>query len=429
MATINYLVRGDKNPSGIYLRFINSKSTDVSVPLNLFINPKFWDTKNQKIKGVIEVANRDLINSNLAKLKIFIFDEFNKDFCNGEIINKFWVEEKIKTFFNRPKFEKAKVNLDYQIYLSDFSDFWLKEKAKNWKVSSSKMLDLKTIAHYKIANDLFKKFECKKKVPLKSIDNSVMDDFSSFLTDLRYTEITVKRMIGRIKFFCNRAEQLSFEVNPNYKQIVFVQKQEIQYKEPYLNEDEINAIFKHDFKYNETLDNARDNFIIGLRTGLRISDFNNHLDVSNFKNGFIEIQTQKTNTKVAIPVHHQIKAILNKRNDSLPRKISDQKFNLYIKIICQILEFDNEMTGGISKVDEKTKIKRKVIGSYKKYELVTSHICRRSFATNHFGKIPNKVLMDVCGWSNEQQMVSYNKSTNLESAKILQTYWNNEKNL
>ena len=81
------------------------------------------------------------------------------------------------------------------------------------------------------------------------------------------------------------------------------------------------------------------------------------------------------------------------------------------------------MIGGVSLVDEKTKVKRKVIKVYKKYELVTSHICRRSFATNLFGKIPNKAIMDICGWSNEEMLFKYNKQTNMESAKILKEYW------
>jgi len=41
----------------------------------------------------------------------------------------------------------------------------------------------------------------------------------------------------------------------------------------FLKDPEINTIYNHDFSDNERLNNARDPFIIGLRTGLRVSDF------------------------------------------------------------------------------------------------------------------------------------------------------------
>jgi integrase len=67
--------------------------------------------------------------------------------------------------------------------------------------------------------------------------------------------------------------------------------------------------------------------------------------------------------------------------------------------------------------------KRKEVDIYKKHELVTSHIGRRSFATNHFGKLPNSVIMRVCGWSKEEMMLKYIKKSNREDAVALQQYW------
>ncbi len=206
------------------------------------------------------------------------------------------------------------------------------------------------------------------------------------------------------------------------------QEEETEYKQPYLNEEEIKSIFNFDFSHDKTMDEVRDNFVIGLWSGLRISDFLTHLDVSNIEDGFIKIKTQKTKTKVAIPIHPQVAAILKKRNGKLPEKISTQNFNDKIKIIAKLCNIDEEMIGGVMKVDKKTKIKRKVIGVYKKWELVTSHICRRSFATNLFGKIPNKVLIDICGWANEEMLFNYNKQTKMESAMILKKHWETTKN-
>jgi integrase len=288
-------------------------------------------------------------------------------------------------------------------------------------------MDERTISHYQILRDIIVRFEKKNKVRLRDITAELMDDFSTFLTqNENYAQKTAKRMVSRFKFFCARAEEENIEVNKNYKQRVFVDARETEYKEPYLNEEEIDRIFKHDFSYNDALDNARDNLIISVWTALRVSDFLGRLRIENIDGDFIDIITKKTGKHVSIPIHSHIKAILKKRNGKFPAKISEQRYNDYLKIIGQIVEIDEEMKGGVIEVDKKTGKKRKVYGTYKKYELMTSHIGRRSFASNLFGKVPNSVIMSVAGWSNESMLLNYIKKTNRQNAESLKEYW--EKN-
>ena len=51
--------------------------------------------------------------------------------------------------------------------------------------------------------------------------------------------------------------------------------------------------------------------------------------------------------------------------------------------------------------------KRVEFGMYPKYELITSHTMRRSFATNYFGKIETPILMEITGHSRESTFLSY----------------------
>jgi integrase len=53
------------------------------------------------------------------------------------------------------------------------------------------------------------------------------------------------------------------------------------------------------------------------------------------------------------------------------------------------------------------KTKRKETGTFQKYELITSHICRRSFATNHYTLLSNKIIMRVTGHATERQFLDY----------------------
>jgi integrase len=429
MATINLSIRTKKNPANIYLRFSNTKAIDVWSPIGIYINPIHWDKKNQKIRNVIEVQNRDELNSKLAKMKIHIMDEYNLAFMNGDIIDKDWVSNSVSKFQARPKNEVKKANLNHNIYLTDFATWWLDNEASGWKVSASKYLDAKTQKHYKILNDIIIRFEGVKKIKLKDIDNKLLTKFSDFLTNEKYAEVTAKRMIGRCKFFCTRAKEQGLDVHSNYMQSVFVAKDEEEYKHPYLSVDEINKVFKLDLSNDDTLDNVRDNFIIGLWTGLRVSDFLTRLKLEDMNDGYIDIKTMKTKTWVSLPIHYQVEAILNKRGGFFPSKISEPKFNKHIKTICQIVDIDEEMVGGVTFVDPKTKVKRKKIGVYKKHELVTSHICRRSFATNHIGKIPNTDICKLGGWSTEDMMLHYVKTTSKESANELRKYWETQKKI
>ncbi|PKH68150.1 integrase [Flavobacterium sp. ALD4] len=423
MATINLILRTKKNPANIYARFTNSRSLDITVSTGVFVDPSVWDKRNQKIRNVITVQNRDELNSTLAKLKINIIDEFNSSYTQGKLITQDWLKDIISKFFLRPKHEIKKINLNHHIYLTDFATWWLEEKAPKWKVKAGKYMDAKTKKHYKILNDIIIRFEGRNKIKLREIDNDLLSDFSEFLTNEKYAEITAKRMVGRFKFFCTRSEELGFEVNSNYKQTVFVAKDEEEYKHPYLSVDEINKVFKLDLSHDNTLENVRDNFIIGLWTGLRVSDFLTRLKIEDLKDDYINIKTLKTGTWVSLPIHDHIQTILNKRGGFFPSKISEPKFNKHIKTICQLVDIDEEMIGGVTEVDEKTKTKRKKVKVYKKHELVTSHICRRSFVTNHIGKIPNSELCKLGGWATEDMMLHYVKSTSRQSANELKKYW------
>ena len=74
------------------------------------------------------------------------------------------------------------------------------------------------------------------------------------------------------------------------------------------------------------------------------------------KNGFIEIKEQtKTGNPVVIPIHQVVKRIIQKHNGELPRAITNQKFNEYLKeigIMVQSLHtpFETTITKGGFKV-------------------------------------------------------------------------------
>jgi integrase len=402
--------------NNLYCRLTSGRQIDISKKLGITIPLELWDANNEKIKNTYKFDNKDKINAKLYNLKAKITDKYNFDSISGEIIDGQWLETAINECFNRANGTKTKTE-NWKVYFLDFCQYWLDNESG--KTNQTAINQYRVFVDLHLTNYL--KSNNLSKVKIKEVTNKTIENFIDYLSSKNYSLESIKRHANRFKFFLNRAENMNLQVNKNYKEKIVIKKVKEEVKEIYLNEKEIESIYNIDYSKNLMLDNIRDNFIIGLCTGLRVSDFNNNLNQNNIVDGYIDIKTKKTGTPVAIPLHKYIVEILNKRNGSLPKKVNDVQFNESIKTICQKAKI-NEITQGLL-FDAKTK--RNKLGNYEKYKLVSSHICRRSFATNLFGKVPNYVIQAVGGWSSEKMMLHYIKKSNREQAQELKKYWDN----
>jgi integrase len=174
----------------------------------------------------------------------------------------------------------------------------------------------------------------------------------------------------------------------------------------YLTEDELTKLFQLDLSGNPRLSRIRDLFLVGCYTGLRFSDFT-ELKPGNYKKTpdgkeYIEMMTQKTGTKVTIPVKSEVREIVSRYNYQLPKAISNQKFNDYLKEV-----------GKLAGLDEPTMLTRfrngkRVDQTFPKYELMTSHTARRSFASNAYkAGVPVRYVMTVTGHKTEKEFYKY----------------------
>jgi hypothetical protein len=288
----------------------------------LAIDPKSWDKKNKRIKPLATAPNSNALHISLQKLQIHVLEQYNLDYISGIAIDKNWLKKTIGNFFWKAGGEGEKQSA-HRIYLSKFIDWWLKTKLTSYKTHKGQPLDSRAVLQYEVILDNILDYEKENKttIRIQDVDHDQMLKITDWLSnDKKYSDATIKRKINRIKFFIGRAEVENIKVHKGYKDRIVVKNEEETYKHPYLNEDEINRIFKLDLSHDPVLDNIRDNFIIGLWTGLRISDFLTRLSIKNFNGNFIEIKTKKTGFPVSIPIHPMVKAVLNKRNGQLQKK-------------------------------------------------------------------------------------------------------------
>jgi len=103
-------------------------------------------------------------------------------------------------------------------------------------------------------------------------------------------------------------------------------------------------------------------------------------------------------------------------------------FNRFLKELCHYCQI-NTITKGYAYVeeDDTSRVKgkkRKKLGNFEKWRLVSSHICRRSFASYFYGKpnFPTPLLMNITAHSTEKMFLQYIGKTpsdySLELAKI-----------
>ena len=144
--------------------------------------------------------------------------------------------------------------------------------------------------------------------------------------------------------------------------------------------------------------------MICLFIGQRVSDLLK-LTPSNLRTAhtglYIDLIQQKTKKAVTVGVADPL--VIKLLKNEFPRKVSQVIFNKQIKALCKIAEIDELVLG----LKNNPKTRRKEIVEAPKYEFVTSHIMRRSFASNYYGKIETPLLMNITGHSKESTFLTY----------------------
>lgn len=407
---VKFFVRSNSKNQNILVRVYHNKILDQTTSTLISVLKNDFSNKYQKVKNKASIKNKDNINSKLNELNAFLFDCYNEATINDNSFSKGWLKDRVNVFFNRVSNDE-----NYKKYLIDWAGYCIETENLNKKTGLP--ITDGTKRKYKTVLSNLKAFEDykKTKILLKSINYDFYKDFVNFCLSIKgYTQNTTGTRVRTLKTWLNEANKRGFcSVD-----LTDFKTMSNETKDVYLTDLEINKIFNHNFNDDLKLSNVRDLLIIGVRTGLRVSDFM-RLNVNNINGNFIEVKTQKTGANVVIPIHPQIKEILKRNNGNLPRSISDQRFNEYLKEVCKIAGITTKIEGG----KQNPKTKRKEYGVYLKYELISSHTCRRSFASNLYGKINNATIMGITGHRTEKEFLKYIKITPKKHAENLQAYY------
>jgi integrase/recombinase XerD len=391
-------VSSGKHP--VYLRIIVSRKK-AEIATDYYLEEKDWDLKKSEAK------KNQIINASLTKMKnevhevVYIIEKEKKNLTASLI--KFYLND--KTTLDPPLlnfFDRYNANL---------------EKAKELIASS--------ITRYKDTRNHIEKFledRKQKELPISKIDFKFIMDFDMHLLMQETTRTgntlqrnTVNKHHARLKTVLIRAMKENLLAKNPY---IDFKIKHTPSNRTFLTQEELDKISKYSFSHNKTLDKVKDIFLFSVYTGLRFVDAQNLRtdQVVQDKAGDYCIDTvqDKTQQPILIPVLKPAVDILNKYNNEerqitgkvLP-KISNQKLNVYLKEIANIVEIRKPLSHHIARHTCATTV---LLSNETPIEVVSKWLGHTNIRTTQIYAKITKAHLNKIARSVDQKIYSFPKS-------------------
>ena len=430
MKTKFYLRKGSKKSTinfefrnGVNLKFRNSTGFVVN-------SDKDWDSNKQKMKLPSSTINAKLINAKLAEFDKLLNDLlynykeqligvdlikeiFNKVFCFGVA--------SIIRFQNdcfKPDVEIGVISKDFIKYYDWFLEFY----AVNNSPYSKRILTKGTLTTLKNSLAIIKKYIDDREIKtlyFDDINRKFYYDFMTFLTEKKYTNNYIGTVIQKLKTVMGYALDEGKHTNLEFKKSYFSKISEVV-NHPYLDLNELKKIEELKLK-NSEMNIAKDIFLIGCYTGLRIGDLLSFIKKPNFivqnNKKFITLKQSKTANVVIIPLKTELLNIMKKYDGNMPNYLHQNLINAHLKSICKQ-----------AKINENYQYSRTeggVIVDYvePKYKFICTHTARRSFCTNAYNMgMPVQDIMAISGHKSERIFYNYIKVNLVDTASRISNH-------
>ena len=370
-----------KNKTLIIVQYYVAKDkAKFKISTKIKINPDNWDKKNR-----IPIRKRggQGIESQKIAEKLMQFNKKIED-LRFELGKELTIGD-LKLAFNKTQ---------EFVYASDYFKAFIDEKIRVADVTYKSIQKYKTVLNKLLEFQIY----MKRKYTLSNLKEQFFIDLIIYLRDKHdLYDNTLERYIKIIKTFLRWSLKKGYSPPMAFTEIR-IKKHETD--DVALTREEVQLIESADL--NEKKDKCRDLFLIGVYSGQRWSDYS-CFDKSDLRDGVIHKRAQKTGSISYIPLHDNLKAILDKYDWKLP-KISSQKFNINIQNICKDLKINNKIKFTHSKGNfKKEEIKEK-------WEKIGSHTARRTYITLAAeNNVPDHEIMAITGIRDSKTLQKYKK--------------------
>jgi len=422
MAQFNYYLKNQKEDKETLVSLrITHAGKSVFLSTGLKVLPKSWGSDKNKpfFQNVLpKFPHSQEINSQLLSLKQ-LAEKAEASFGNNSF-SVYELKNQILGFLEKKQEPKLET--------TNFFNFWddyVFYTSQKINPKTNNLITPHTLKCLRQTKSILQRFERKThyKIDFTTINMDFYKRFTMYCYEVEmFRTNTFGKHIRNIKGVINYADIKNIKTNKEFRLSDFRSPRE-NTTNIFLTEQEILEMMKLDLTNYPGLSKTRDFFVIGCYTGLRWEDFSN-LSRGDFSaSNKIKITPSKTKNPIIIPILPVIKPLMEKYLENgtynFPKPISNQKFNSQLKDITKKIECLKAPV-----VYSSTRGGKEISQTFMKWERVSSHTCRRSFATNMYLRgIDVFLIMKMTGHKTEKQFNQYIKIDATESAdKFLEQY-------
>lgn len=400
----NFTLLNPTSISFIYLSFVDDQQQQFFIKTPLKIIPAQWDEEKQRPCNIY-LKNLKKLNTKLDALKISIATYLSELKSNKKEFSIRAVSRLVK---------KCCSELTPSLPAGG-----LLQSIDNFIKSRIHLITSTTHKRYLVFFRLLKRFEGyqQKHLMLDQVNGMFVQQFIAYGEAENYSISTIHRTIHFVRTVLNFLEKRGVRTFVYELELPKVKKIN---RAVSLSEDEISTIKNIEVPVH--LKAAKDWLVISCYTGQRVSDFMTfNLDMMEILDGkpCLSFTQQKTQKSILLPLHPTALIIMSNNGHRFPHRMTAQKYNEQIKEVTRLAGITT-----LVKVRKRNGF-RSSDQLIPKCEAITSHIGRRSFATNFYGKIPTALLMDATGHSTEQMFQRYISNVDTERTRSLGTYLEN----
>lgn len=399
MLSIKFILKEpSKESSLIYIYVFSGRKKPFKYSISEIVPVKYWNKDTQKARELMEFQRAKAINKKIDRCKKLVESYYEEK----SAVDAVELREKLDVFLGKKKElkEDARFTTYFKLYLdANTSKSNINAYETTYKAVCELMPGSVEIGEvdYTYLEKFQKLFQARK---IKRYKNE--DRFPS----LNYSSLQIKNIKAVLHDFQKKGVTISDTVD-DYT------KSEEEADSIYLSMQEIEKL--HKLELSKRLAKARDIFLVGCCTAMRISDYKS-LSKDNIRDGMIYKATKKTGERVVVPIHPIAKEILERYDYKLPI-LSEAKLNKYIKEVGKLADMNEPI------IITKTEGGKKISRTFKKYELITTHTARRSGATNmYLNGIPSISIMMITGHTTEKAFLNYIKVTKEQNAQVLASH-------
>lgn len=398
---LSFLTYSKKETSPLWIRYREGKKIDAKLRTQLTIETgrlvkgqivkhRVKNSDNAKQKSTVRDKNKalDSLQIKMNEMKRTVQTALNNR-DGSEVVNKEW----IKSIISPDK--------DSDLLTTHIERF-LAHKKSNVKERSYKLYSQikKIINAYET--------ESNRTYLIKGVDLNFSDEFREWMQvkkgySINSTRIHIGVLMQVLKFASKRGVTVSNNI-ASFREGLKKKKT----LNVYLSFDEIKIISELEGLCNDEAI-ARDWLVISCYTAQRVSDMFKFSTKAISKDGeWITVQQTKNDTsaKILVPIMPQTREILNKYNGEFPPVFEVNNYNTYLRNVKRVCKRAG-LIQSVKTLGSKGKSISSEVTTKCKWEVIGSHIGRRSFATNFYGKIPTALIMSVTGHLTEASFLLY----------------------